>query len=186
MRTSLDSILGIGIRLATVFLAMKSILSFPLLYAAEASDAPLAVEEAHVTDYWTRTKNEGQAPKLFPKAAIRVAASGCVAFAFTIDADGKAQSAKVLNSFISRQDSDEIRAQFEKNVLENVSHWRYVPTAANDKRQSISTYAKVTVVAEMGLHSKTFQEETSAHCKVDNFSAPAASRQPNRTTEHES
>ncbi len=186
MRTSLYSILGIGIRLAAAFLAIRSILGFPLLNAAEASDSPLAVEETHVTDYWTRTKNEGQAPKLFPKSAIRVAASGCVAFAFTIDADGKAQSPRILNSFIARQDSDDIRAQFEKNVLENVSHWRYVPTAANEKRQSISTYAKVTVVAEIGLHSKTFQEEISAHCKVDNFSAPAASLQPNRTTEHES
>jgi len=152
----------------------------------EASDAMLTIEEAHLTDYWTRVKNEGQAPALVPKSAIRAAASGCVAVAFTIDADGKAQSPRILNSFISRQDSDEIRAQFEKSVLENVPHWRYMPTAANDKRQPISTYVRVTVVAEMGLHSKTFQEETSAHCKVDNFSAPAASLQPNRTTEHES
>jgi hypothetical protein len=154
--------------------------------AIEASDALRTVEEAHLTDYWTRVKNEGQSPSLVPKSIVRAAASGCVAVAFTIDADGKAQSPKILNSFVSRQDSDEIRAQFEKSVLENVPHWRYMPTAANDKRQQISTYVRVTVVAEMGLHSKTFQEETSAHCNVDNFSAPVVSRQPNRTTEHES
>jgi outer membrane biosynthesis protein TonB len=155
--------------LTTVFYAIAA--------AAQASDAPLIVAESQLTDYWTRTRNEGSAHALYPKAAVRAGASACVAVAFTIDGDGKAQSPKVLSSFISREDADEIRAQFEKSVLENVPHWRYAPAVANDKHQSIYTYVTVTAVAEMGLHSKAFQAEISGHCKVDDFAAPAAGAQ---------
>jgi len=167
MRTWLYAIHGLVVRLGALVLSTVAA-------AAQAADAPVTVEEAHLTDYWTRTKSQGQAPALFPKSAIRVAASGCVSVAFTIEADGKAHSPKVLNSFISRQDGDEIRAEFEKSVVENVPHWRFAPAAANDKRQSIYTYVTVTAVSELGLHSKAFQAETTAHCKVDDFAAQAA------------
>jgi hypothetical protein len=162
--------------LTTVFCAITG--------AVAAGDAPLTVAEPQLTDYWTRTKNEGSAPALYPKAMVRFAASGCVAVAFAIDADGKAGAPKVLNSFVSRQDSDDIRAQFEKSVLENVPHWRFIPTAANATHQPLYTYVTVTVVAELGLHSKAFQAEIAAHCKVDDFAAPAAGTQ--QAAEHKS
>jgi outer membrane biosynthesis protein TonB len=141
---------------------------------AAADQVPLTVDESHLTDYWTRAKNAGQPPPLVPKAAMRVGASGCVAVAFTIDAEGKGAAPKILNSFIARHDADDLRHAFEASVMENVPYWRFVP--AGKEAQPISTYVTVTVVAELGLHSKKFQEETAAHCKVDDFSPPSAPR----------
>jgi len=157
--------------------AMRKALSIamivPLLAAAVAgaNEAPLTVDQGHVADYWARTHSEGKGPALYPKAAKRAGASGCVAVAFTIDAEGKAVAPHVLSSYITKKDGDDLRAAFEKSVLENVPHWRYV--AASDRPQPIHTYVTITAVAEIGLHRKTVEEEIAAHCKVDNFATAA-------------
>jgi outer membrane biosynthesis protein TonB len=132
--------------------------------------APTAVDEAHIKEYWTRIHDASKPPPLFPRAAIQVATSGCVTVGYAIGADGVTADAKVLKSYLAKKDGDEIRAQFEKNVLGNVAVWRYEP-AAGKTAQAVSTYSTVTAVAEMGLHRQSFQDEVAAHCKIENFGA---------------
>jgi len=146
--------------------------------AEPMAQTPRSVGESQMKDYWTRAKNAGNAPALYPKSAIRAAASGCVAVAYTIDAEGKPGSAHVLKSYISRQDADEMRSDFEKSVLANLLYWRFLPAAGNQKREPISTYSTITVVAELGLHNKAFQAEIGAHCKVDGDSPGEAAGKP--------
>lgn len=131
----------------------------------------LNVDEDHLKDYWTRTKSAGSPGPLYPREAIAAAASGCVAVAFSIDADGKTGAARVLQSYITKKDGDEMRAHFERNVLAHVASWRYLPATAMP--QPVATYATIVAVAEMGLHRQSAQDEIKAHCRIADPANPA-------------
>jgi hypothetical protein len=138
---------------------------------AAASDSVINVDEDHLKDYWTRTKSEGSAPALYPREAIAAGASGCVAAAFSIDANGRAGAARVIHSYITKKDGDEMRAHFERNVLANIATWRYL--AATAAPQPVNTYVTAVAVAEMGLRRQGAQDEIKAHCRGTDFSHPA-------------
>lgn len=140
---------------------------------AAANEAVLNVDEDHLKDYWTRTKSEGSAPSLYPREAIAAAASGCVAAAYSVDADGRPGAAKILQSYITKKDGDEMRAHFERNVLANIATWRYLP--AKSPGQPVYTYTIVVAVAEMGLHRHSVTDEVKAHCAVADFGKAADS-----------
>src|SRR5689334_12527515 len=83
--------------------------------AALRATEPLRVEEPAIKAYWERTANAGKAKPLVPREMFRADASGCVAVAYTIDADGRVLDPKVLRSYVTKKDGEELRERFAKS-----------------------------------------------------------------------
>ena len=161
------------VRLAAAVQCALLVVFGPVAIAQSAPDALPRIEEARLLEYWKLGRPEGKPPALYPKSAVAAGASGCVAVAFRIDANGVPAQPRVLRSYISKKEGDAIRTEFEQRVLENVPHWRYSPVTATP--QPVDTYVTVTAVAALGLQSRKLQDEVAAHCRVDDFLAePAA------------
>ena len=142
--------------------------------ALSAGEPRLTVDQDGLKAYWQRSGSEGKATPLYPRDAMRAAASGCVSIAYGIDSAGKVVEPRVLQSYITKKDGDEMRQHMEHSVLGNLVTWRYAPAPENQQRRPVYTYATVTLAIDSGLNSKAFKDEVESHCKVVDFIAPVA------------